>query len=105
MSLSSSPSSSVPGVARQAVAWPAPGGADAPRERPDEPGVERHTLARRRSLELALEAVVEPQRDPRRKAVLGRHSFRLCGLCRDVDQLRVGPREPDLDMPIGWAPR
>src|SRR4029450_2268979 len=101
MSLSSSPSSSVPGVARQAVAWPAPGRRGAPRERPDEPGVERHTLARGRSLELALEAVVEPQRAPRRKAPPAPHTFRLGGLARDVAQLRVGPREPDLDMPIG----
>ena len=39
-------------------------------QRPHEPGVERHALAGGRCLELALQALVEPERDPRGEPVL-----------------------------------
>src|SRR5205085_857553 len=71
------------------------GDGDAAPERADEPRVEGHALACGGRLKTRLQALREPQRDARGRAVVGGSRRRRALL--DVHERRVLPREPNLD--------
>src|SRR5262245_44129777 len=91
----------VAAVAGQPVARAANRRGSAPGQSPDDPRVQRDARRVGGGLELALEVLRQPEREAGGEPLLARDGGGLDRLAPDVDELRVGAGEANLDVAFG----